>query len=500
MLYRRRRSRTARPRPHPRAEAEEAKMTREARDVPRRFYGLVALAAVSAAAGCATQNTVPPLYAKTPQPEALGEPRVLPVPAPPPTTAIPIFINIPQKKTTIGPENSVMRQGTVVRSGASVVISVPSATYQPPQDGASLRAGDDAGLGSEGSFGALEQYVERGLLAAGLQVKDRAKFEAKLRDARDAAKSRGSADGFSIALESLKRDLDGGKITRDEFTDKVRQLRDKLADDSAGSRPRAELTDVSELIRAAQDGDVMADYVLQVNELDVTRYAGAPLQLAARPEVQAALVANPGLRVGGEPGKSIPATLPQPWAQARFDAKLIDAKTGSIDWIGEYAVDSLAVLDGGVTITIGARRRTVNANAVTAPVAEYDDRVRDAHKRAAAARSELEKAYASAMQPLRNDGPAEKGEAMQNARRADVETAERNYQTALAAYQETVRKEPAEAHAQWTYEYDVDAPVVSPDLFNPKSEEERLQLVDHVKALASKVTRELLGAIKVGRP
>jgi hypothetical protein len=473
-------------------------MTRTARDVLRRLCGLTALVAVMAVVGCATQNTVPPLYAKAPQPEALGEPRLRPVPAPPPAKAIPIFINIPQKKTTVGPENSVMRQGTVVRSGASVVISVPASMYQRPQDGASLRAGDGAGLGSDGSFGALEQYVERGLLGVGLQVKDRAKFEAKLRDARDAAKSLRGADSFSIALESLKRDLDGGKITRDEFTDKVKQLRDKLADAPPGSRIRSELSDVSELIRAAQDGDVMADYVLQVNELAVTPYAGSPLQLATRPEVQAALVANPGVRIGGEEGKSIPATLAQPWAQARFNAKLIDAKTGSIDWIGEYVVDSLAVLDGGVTITIGARRRTVNANAVVDPVVEYDERVRESHKRAAAARIELEKAYAASMQPLSNDGPAEKADAMQNARRVEVETAERNYQAALAAYQETVRKEPAEAHAEWTYEYDVDAPVISPDLFNPKSEEERRQLVDHVKALGSRVTHDLLGAIKVG--
>ena len=96
----------------------------------------------------------------------------------------------------------------------------------------------------------------------------------------------------------------------------------------------------------------MADYVLQVNEISVTPYAGQPLQLALLPEVRAALAENPGLRVGGDEGKALPASMQQPLWQARFNAKLIETKTGSIEWAGEYTTDSLSVLEKGISIGI----------------------------------------------------------------------------------------------------------------------------------------------------
>ena len=465
----------------------------------RQIGGLGVVAAILTCAGCATQRTVPPLFTTAPQQESPSAPRLLQVPTPPGTRAVPVVINIPQKKTVVAAENSVMRKGATIKQGASVVISVPASMYQRSQDASSRHPTDALGFRTDGYFNVLEQYIERGLLAVGLQAKDRSKFEAKLRDVRDSGTAvRGADNSYAIALASLQRDLDNNKMTREEFAEKAKQLRDKLLDPTAGSRNREELSDISELIRAAQDGDVMADYILQVNDLAVTPYSGTPLQLATRPEVQAALSGNPGFRIGGEGGKTIPAALPQPWAQARFNSKLIDAKSGSIDWIGEYSIESLAVLDGGITITIGARRYTANAKSIVDAVTEYNSRVRDAYQRAVSAKAELERTYQEVMQPVTYQGPAEQGQSIQNRRLSQVEQAERNYQRTLATYQETVRREPTEARAEWVYDYDVDAPVVSPDLLNPKTEEEQRQLLDHVKALGFKVTHDLLSTMKVG--
>ncbi len=450
----------------------------------------IVLAAAAACAGCATQRTVPPLYTTAPEQESPTQPRLLQVPTPPGAKSTPIVISIPQKKTVVAAENSVMRKGAVIKPGASVVISVPTVASSPTPA---------LGFRTDGYFNELEQYIERGLLAVGLQAKDRAKFEAKLRDVRDSgAAVRGADDSYAIALASLQRDLDNDKITRDAFAEKAKQLRDKLLDPSAGSRNRKELSDISEVIRAAQDGDVMADYVLQVNDLAVTPYSGTPLQLATRLEVQAALNANPGLRVGGDAGKSIPSDLPQPWAQARFNAKLIDAKTGSIDWVGEYTIESLAVLNDGITITIGLRRNTANAKSVVDAATEYNGRVRDAYQRALSAKNQLDSTYEEVMQPVRYEGNAEQGQYIQDRRRNQVQQAEQNYERALSVYQDTVRREPAAARAEWIYDYDVDAPVVTPDLLNPKTEDEQRRLLEHVRALGFKVTHDLLGTMKVG--
>lgn len=470
----------------------------------RAFTGVLGVLVVFSTfiyTGCEpAQRTIPPLLTAMPTYETPQAPRRLDVPTPPDASFSPIVIRIPGKNMGVTSENSVMRKGSAVKSGSSVVISVPASVANRSQDEVSHNVSDSLGFRTDGYFNVLEQYIERGLLAVGLQAKDRSKFEAKLRDVRDSGKTvRASDDSYSIALASLERDLASKTITREEFAEKAKQLRDKLLDPAAGSRNREELTDISEVIRAAQSGDVMADYVLQVNELSVKAYSGAPLQLAARPEVQSALAINPGLRVGGEPGKSVPSLLPQPWAQARFNAKLIDVKTGSIDWIGDYSIESLSVLDDGLIISIGVRRRTSNGKMITDAIHLYNNNVQAAYERAVAAEAALKKAYTAAMQPLRYTGTSEQGEFLQSDRRREVERAEKDYATKLTTYREIARAVPLEARAEWVYEYDIDSPTVTPDLLNPKTEEEQRRLLDHVKALGFKVTHDLLTTISVGQ-
>lgn len=449
--------------------------------------------------GCATQRMAPPLFSSAPPQDTLGKPSLLPVPKAPAPVSIPLTIRIPQHKTKVGPDNSIMRRGAIVKPGSSVVISVPASIYQRTQQTSGHGVADELGFRTDGYFNVLEQYIERGLIAAGFHVKDRAKFEAKLRDLRDSGDVVRRADSpYNAALANLQKELDAGKITREEYAEQALQLRDKLLDPSRSSRSREELTDISEVIRAAQDGDVMADYVLQVNELAVVHYTGTPLQLGIRPEVQEVLRKNPGLRLGspGEEG-AIPSTLKQPWAQARFNAKLIDVKTGSIDWIGEFTIESLAVLEDGVRIVIGIRKRPTNANVIIRGIESHNSNVGTAYRRAVEAKRSLDREYQNAMQKKSYYGTPQDESAVQSRRRRDVQRAEQIYSRALSDCRSVVQRKPRELGMDWDYAYDVDTPVVIPDLLRPRTEEEGRRLLQHVKDLGSKVTRDLLQTIKI---
>lgn len=460
---------------------------------------LVAATGIIICSSCATQRMAPPLFTSVPQQESLASLRLLKLPKAPAVVSVPLTIRIPQQKTSVDAENAIMRHEAFVKAGSSVVISAPASTYQRSQESSGIGISDTIGFRTEGYFNVLEQYIERGLISAGFYVKDRAKFEAKLRDIRDSGDVVLRADTpYSAALGSLQRELDTGKLNRDEFAEQALQLREKLLEPSRSSRSREEMTDISEVIRAVQDGVVMSDYVLQVNELAVEHYSGAPLQLGTRPEVQKVLRENPGLRIGSPEEKgAIPATLKQPWAQARFNAKLIDIKTGSIDWIGEYSIESLAVLKDGVRIVIGIRKRPSNAKSIIGGIQNYNDTLGTAHQKAATAKSKLDSEYHDAMQTKSYYGTSVDGDKLQARRRQTVQRAEETYAQELSAYRSVAKKRPRELTMDWTYVYDVDEPIVIPDLLHPSKEEEGRRLLEHVKDLGSKVTHDLLATIKV---
>lgn len=459
--------------------------------------------------GCATQRTLPPLFTTAPRQDSPDALELLDVPVAPASATVPLVIRLPRRDAKVLDENHIMRRDAVVKPGSSVVISVPDSIYQQSQSKPDKVLGnpDAIGFRTDGYFNIVEQYIERGLIAIGLNVKDRSKFEAKLRDLRDNTKD----DSYAIALADLQKALAAGELTRDQFAKQADELREKLQDSKGMSMDgRKEMKDISEVIRAAQNGDVMADFILQVNAAAVEPYNGAPLKLGLLPETQKVLRENPGLRLGeaGEKG-CIPSEIKQPWAQARFNAKLIDVKTGSIDWIGEFSIDSLAVLKDGVQIGINIRKRTANANLIIGAVEDYNRKADAAHQKAAAAKRELDAAYDGALKPVtyRPVNPScilpifsqSAGEDAnhQARRREKVAQCEAAYESALAAYRSALQDEPAEANMDWTFDYDVDVPIVVPDLFRARTEEEIRKLEEHVRALGSKVTRDLLETIKI---
>ena len=480
-------------------------------------WRVLCIAAVGAvlASGCATRQTLPPLFTSAPRHAAPGELELLEVPVVPELEKVPLVLRIPQQKAEVDAENHIMGRDAVIKPGSSVVISVPNALNQKSEekDGKTAKGNEeDKASGNfefqtDGYFNVMEQCIERGLISIGLNVKDRSKFEAKLRDMRDS----GTADSYAIALADLQKELNAGRLTLDQFTEQSKQLQERLLDSKGKSQEdRKEMKDISEVIRAAQDGSVMADYILQVNAAAVEPYRGMPLQLGLFPETQKLLRDNPGLRLGaaGEKG-CIPSSIPRQWAQARFNAKLIDVKTGSIDWIGEYRIDSLAVLKEGIQIGINVRKRTANAKSITGAIEDYNRALEIAHRRALADERELDSAYDAAMEPVdyRPINPpcilpifpqsTEEGDSRQAARREKVDRCESSYEFSLAAYRDLVRDAPEEANMDWAYDYDVDQPIVIPDLLRPRTEEDARNLEEHVKALGLKVTRDLLATIKI---
>ncbi len=386
--------------------------------------------------GCSSERVAPPIFTAIPNQQPLQQPKLLDVPKAPKPLATTITLSIPRQKPSVEPGKSVMRRGAMIKLGSSVLISFNNHQTQSTEQANAQESSGASATQPDGYADILEQYLERGLTASGFHVKDSSKFTERS-------------------------------------------------------------TDIADIIRAAQDGNVMADYALQVIELDIAPYSGEPLQLSILPEVQEALRANPGLRLG-VPGQYgvIPSTMKQPWYQARFNAKLIDVKTGSIDWMGEYSIESPAVLDDGIRILMGISKRPTNSNILIRELEDYNNTVKTAYEKASQAKDALDAEYKSALENKTYYGKSKDGESLQETRKRSVAEAEKRYAQALSEYQLALQQKPKDLSGNLKYEYDVDDPVVIPRFLQAKTDEENSQLLQHIKDLGAKVTYDLLRTIK----
>ena len=477
----------------------------KARLMSMQANAVVGAVVLALCAGCSTTRTVPPLYTEMPKIELPPVTPLLKLPVPPPQKQVPIAIKIPKKQTAVTADNFSTRRGAVIKAGTSVVIGVPSSLHKiqnaQVKAAGSVGAKESASFRTDGFFNDLEQYVERELLTAGFFVKDRSRFEAKLRDQRDGTgvapadnKGAGAAEAAAALAAGLNKPLSWGGLF-----DQSKLLLGALSSFFLGKNGREEMYDTAEVIRAAQDGAVSSEYVLQVSDLSVRHYTGEPLLLATRPEVQAALSENPGLRIGeaGVNGDALPAKLEQPWMLSHFTAKLINVKTGTIDWIGDYSVESLAVLEAGLVIEVGGRRLTANGKTIVDALVAFNESLGAGYQKVQRAKTALEDVYREVMQPLTYQGEESQGEVLQARRRAMVDVAERKYTEQVALYKSTSANLPPEVKLEWTYYYVLDQPTVTPDLTNPKTETEGQRLLMHVRALGAKITHDLLGTLKV---
>lgn len=466
-------------------------------------FGLVGICLLFA--GCATEKarTAPALFNVAPAVTQMPSQELLAMPAKPNADPVQLKLVLPQTQPKVGSENSVMRRGAQLEESASIVISVPS--WLSGNNGEAHAAEySQTEFSTADNFHILEQFVEKGLLMSGFHVKDRSKFEAKLRDLRDADPDqwwrRRSADSDVGALkEELDKALENDEISMEEYTEQLVQAREQLSDKRYGkNRDKNEVSDISELIRAAQDGDVQADYILQVNDLEI-KFAPSTrkINIKSFPETSAFLAENPGLRVSEKiDPHALPATIPQQWMVAIFNAKLISVKTGSIDWIGEYSIDSRAVIDGGIQIMIDVRKEAENGKAIENDVADYNDRVRKTYSRAQQAYRELSNVSRETASSISYYGLPDDAERHRKKLQDKYNASKVAYEQAKGAYIKVAMDADSAVTHEWDISYLVDDPHLDPDFTSREGAGSPEQLMEHFRKLGSKITTDLISSIQ----
>ncbi|GEM_PF-1725674 len=191
-----------------------------------------------------------------------------------------------------------------------------------------------------------ERQLEKELIKAGFRVINRARLEAKLREMRDSRDDCLGSWGVYISadcinrlpddirklLELYRQERAAGKLSDAEYLAKTEELRQRYRYSSAGKRRDAdEMTDVSEVIRAAKDGEVGADYILLINGFSV-QPAKRTINLLANPQVREFAQLDAGI------DKWVRANQYQECLQSAvgIDASLVHVRTGETVWIGEY--------------------------------------------------------------------------------------------------------------------------------------------------------------------
>lgn len=268
-------------------------------------------------------------------------------------------------------ENAVQMRKHRVEPASSVVINVPGRLTDNIDSKASTNSGD--GYKTKQFFNEAEQQIESTLIRSGFRVLSRSKFEAKLRNLRDESRcgldyeclrSRIGPEARPI-LDSLKEQLDSGELSHTQYAEQVRAIKAKFETASAG-RSRAEgdreLTDISEVIRAAESGDVQADYILNINRFDTRLETQAIRDLRKVSAIQQFVRDHPAIREEFLDGYSKFACAS---LGARLNAELVHVKTGEIVWIGEHEINEF---DSGV------EQVTVEMGVLKTPSNEYEVR------------------------------------------------------------------------------------------------------------------------------
>lgn len=228
---------------------------------------------------------------------------------------------------------------------------------------ASTRAGGPHHFATLGYFHAAEHAIERQLIRQGFRPVSREKFEAKLREIRDKSALRPFEvwavfdDDYNEALRNLGNSLEAGEIDQQEFASQALELRREFGIDEIGGQNRDdgsfELSDMSELIRAAQSGaeNERADYILEIGRFTID--PSAPLQstvnLLAHPDMRNFLNENPWTR---ETLREAWVNMPYEQLAARLEARLVDVRTGEIVWLGSCLIPEGELGEEGDPLTV----------------------------------------------------------------------------------------------------------------------------------------------------
>ncbi len=281
-------------------------------------------------------------------------------------------------------------QRHTIPSGAKVVINVPErydafrfAAFHNPE----IEADHPGRFATRGYFHVAEQHLERELMRHGFRVLSREKFEAKLREIRDKRALRPFEmwaildDDYNQALTNLRDALAGGSIDEREFASRALELRREFGVDEAGGANRAdgsyEMSDMSELIRAAQSGseDERADYILEIGEFIID--PSAPLRTNVN------LLGHPDMREFRDANPWASETISQGWVRmpyeelvARLKARLVDVRSGEIVWTGSAVIPEgeLGETPDSLSVRYRARESVTNREEIERFINEQNTR------------------------------------------------------------------------------------------------------------------------------
>lgn len=339
-------------------------------------------------------------------------------------------------------------------------------------------------------FNKAEQGIEKSLLKIGFTVMDRSKFEAELRDRREQkGKSNDNSRALNSEIKRLDKQRENGLITDEKHTSLIHEAENKYSNDSSGNSRKAgkkELVDISELIRAAQEGKSKADYILQVNSFEIKPIDDSEIFLAKQDEIKALYTEHPELkRENKEKGFS---TIVQPGYFAYLNAKLIEVESGNIVWVGEHRVESENVLN--IDVEMSMARQVNNEQEVKSYASKYNKKIKK------------QRAELSNLLRLANNLDIDED---QQKRRIYA------YNNALEQYKRLISS-PTEL-PEWQFEYSVSEPSIDPQfpsaysLMQLKRESNSSQekhnkfirlnnrVAKHKSALAKLVSQELINTI-----
>jgi len=213
-----------------------------------------------------------------------------------------IIIPIATHNKNINLNDIVHNKNFVILPGKKVVISSPTDTIQgaygrktdniknfkdieqKSKEMIDSKKSNDVDLYStSGYYNFVEEQIEKSLIKCGFNVIDRSKFEAK---------------------------YSGNK----------------------------RLKHISDVIRAAQEGEIRSDYVLQINVLKIG-IVKKHINIIDNSEIYSLLIDDPSLKEQILEFQSIPIVSVQ------FNAKLIDVPTGQIVWLGNHTLSSDELID-----------------------------------------------------------------------------------------------------------------------------------------------------------
>jgi hypothetical protein len=269
------------------------------------------------------------------------------------------------------PPNADQSPLSIVKFGSSVVINVPSSLFEERSDEEDNRQE----FKTKDFFNAAEQEIEKVFIHSGFRVLSRAKFEAKLRDLRDESRcdtnrweclrSQVSPEAQAI-LDELKSKFDHKEISAADYAEQIKQFKDKLQTSSAGKSRKGddkELTDISEVIRAAQSGDTRADYILQINKFDTKKEIQFTKDIRQIAEIREFSRKYPGIE--NQLQNSTYNQLSCKVLGAELNAKLINVKSGEIIWIGSYELNEFSSGVNQLQIELGERTYPTNEASIS---------------------------------------------------------------------------------------------------------------------------------------